>query len=513
VFDVNYATANPDDTSVPSEDMPQDDIYCPNCGYHITNGPIRDRLGMPQNQYFRDAQGRQFRGPTEFPGGTQPQPVRYGDRILVLKYAFLLSPPRRWDVVVFKAPDAPDKYHYTQNYIKRLVGEPGDTLMVLDGETYLLDEQNNWQVQRRPRDVQEALWRVVNNNDYYPQGLPRSDRAKPWVQPWKTSSGESGWNLGHNASDGRVFHFSGTNEESIRYDALANPATQTTNDYLVYDVPEDQRRIGGENEAGSDSSRNWVSDLKLSALYQRGSGSGSLKMRLSKRDHEFTAEVSADSVTLWHHHPDGTTTADGGPVKLADQGIKPDGPLWLEFMNVNYQVTLRINGKDVLQTTPAEYSPDVDELLKEFHGLASPPTRDGPEISIAAADQTCSLAHVSLWRDIYYTNKNTDARLYWAMPDNPVKLHRRGEPRTDGQGTYDDDEYFVMGDNSLISGDARYWTEPIQLPDEDLDVESGRVPGRFMLGKAFFVYWPAGYRPVAGWPALVPDFGDMRFIH
>ena len=36
---------------------------------------------------------------------------------------------------------------------------------------------------------------------------------------------------------------------------------------------------------------------------------------------------------------------------------------------------------------------------------------------------------------------------------------------------------------------------PVKLPWEDLDVESGRVPGRFLLGKAFFVYWPAGYRP------------------
>jgi hypothetical protein len=34
-----------------------------------------------------------------------------------------------------------------------------------------------------------------------------------------------------------------------------------------------------------------------------------------------------------------------------------------------------------------------------------------------------------------------------------------------------------------------------------------------MIGKAFFVYWPAGYRPINSAPALVPNFGDMRFIH
>ena len=75
------------------------------------------------------------------------------------------------------------------------------------------------------------------------------------------------------------------------------------------------------------------------------------------------------------------------------------------------------------------------------------------------------------------------------------------------------DEYFVLGDNTVISKDARYWTDPIKLPAEDLDVGAGRVPGRFMLGKAFFVYWPAGHRPAPGLPGLVTNFGDMRFIH
>jgi hypothetical protein len=70
-----------------------------------------------------------------------------------------------------------------------------------------------------------------------------------------------------------------------------------------------------------------------------------------------------------------------------------------------------------------------------------------------------------------------------------------------------------MGDNAIISGDARYWSNPIELPDEDLSAQAGRVPARFMLGKAIFVYWPAGYRPMPRLPGIIPNFGDMRFIH
>ena len=70
----------------------------------------------------------------------------------------------------------------------------------------------------------------------------------------------------------------------------------------------------------------------------------------------------------------------------------------------------------------------------------------------------------------------------------------------------------MTGDNSPSSYDARYWRHPVHLPGEDLDVKSGRVPGRFLLGRAFFVYWPAGFRPAPVLPGIVPNFGDMRFI-
>ncbi len=104
-----------------------------------------------------------------------------------------------------------------------------------------------------------------------------------------------------------------------------------------------------------------------------------------------------------------------------------------------------------------------------------------------------------LSRDIYYLS-HLRGDVFWATTQKITHL-KSGE-------------YFVMGDNSFNSSDARYWSDPINLPSEGLvDTESGRVPEQFMLGKAFFVYWPAGYRLPIPWPvSAIPDFGEMRFI-
>lgn len=48
--------------------------------------------------------------------------------IITLKF----GNPKQGDVIVFKAPDNPEK-----DYIKRVIGVPGDTVMVKDGDVYV----------------------------------------------------------------------------------------------------------------------------------------------------------------------------------------------------------------------------------------------------------------------------------------------------------------------------------------------------------------------------------------
>jgi signal peptidase I len=81
-----------------------------------------------------------------------------GDRILVQKYIYQFIEPETWDVVVFKNPTDP-----TTNFIKRLVGRPGETVYITDGDVYI-----DGKIQRKPDDVQDALWLEAYNIDYEP---------------------------------------------------------------------------------------------------------------------------------------------------------------------------------------------------------------------------------------------------------------------------------------------------------------------------------------------------------
>ena len=461
-FDTNYSSDRHDadgNPIIPNRSGPRNehDVKCPNCGFEVPPSQARN------------------------------VPVHYGDRILVLKYLYLFQDPQRWDVVVFKSPHDPK---YQQNYIKRMVGRPNESVLILDGDIYVgppgATSLDQFEIQTKPKHVQDALWRVIYDNDYHPRGLTRGQR--PWRQPWTVRNG-SGWNLDDDGSGGaaqRVFAFdNATGGGTIFFDREAIPSTHAFSDWLAYDV-EDEGRLGYIPSVAG--------DLRVKLDYLRTAGGGPLRVRLGKMNDTFIAELTPYGAKLFRK------AGDGAERELSSKEVAfGNGPLRIEFENVDHRVTLRVNGDVLLETTPQQYAPDARQLLEQFRSRQSPPL---PGVEISAQQQTSQISHLSLWRDVYYLNGGTRGGRMWASPlDFPSNVIHLGP-----------DEYFVLGDNSLASLDARMWTKDIDLPD--LHVESGRVPDRFMLGKAFFVYWPAGYKPLASeaMPALTPNFGDMRFI-
>lgn len=70
--------------------------------------------------------------PFEVDGSSMEPSFFSGDRVLLSKISYHLSSPRRGDVVVFHYPADP-----TRDFIKRVIGLPGDTVQVHNGYVYV----------------------------------------------------------------------------------------------------------------------------------------------------------------------------------------------------------------------------------------------------------------------------------------------------------------------------------------------------------------------------------------
>lgn len=62
--------------------------------------------------------------------------VNVGDRLIGLRIPYYFTDPERGDVVIFKAPEATGE-DAGQLYIKRVIGLPGETIVIKEGVAYL----------------------------------------------------------------------------------------------------------------------------------------------------------------------------------------------------------------------------------------------------------------------------------------------------------------------------------------------------------------------------------------
>ncbi len=66
------------------------------------------------------------------PTGSMENTVPVGSRIIGFRLYYLFEEPQRGDIVIFKFPDDEKK-----DYLKRIIGLPGDTVDIVDGKVYI----------------------------------------------------------------------------------------------------------------------------------------------------------------------------------------------------------------------------------------------------------------------------------------------------------------------------------------------------------------------------------------
>ncbi|MBF8250055.1 MAG: signal peptidase signal peptidase [Candidatus Levybacteria bacterium] len=116
--------------------------------------------------------------------------------ILTNIIALRVNKPKQGDVIVFKAPNDPEK-----DYIKRVIGVPGDTVMVKNGDVYVNEIPLNQSLYLEPpmrtyggSFLKEGVSVTVPADGYFVMGDNRSGSSdsREWgFVPLKSIIGES----------------------------------------------------------------------------------------------------------------------------------------------------------------------------------------------------------------------------------------------------------------------------------------------------------------------------------
>lgn len=107
---------------------------------------------------------------TNMVGISMENTLKDGDSIIINKFAYRISEPKRFDVIVFKQSGREHNYYN----IKRIIGLPGETIQLKDGEIYIdgnmvkdvvnAEAMNNYGLAQEPVKLEKNEYFVLGDN-------------------------------------------------------------------------------------------------------------------------------------------------------------------------------------------------------------------------------------------------------------------------------------------------------------------------------------------------------------
>jgi len=428
--------------------------------------------------------------------------------------------PKRFDVVVFQYNSAwagSNEQAQDINYIKRLIGLPGDQIVVSGGDLFLRKNGKDeilrkWKI--RP-SMQETVWYPISKA-WSPlvHELPKPDNpdcaeiqreAETLRFPWKGAEpGTPGATLAKRALqlDGTApvtltYAFPATNvylkqgrwpfqhvgcpaahlpgvetEEGV---VFRNPASVSenmtayvTNTWEGVQCP-DCKELMFPLSPNRPAEGPWlragpakffyggdcvVGDLKLDVAIDV-EAAGGLEMEIGSDLHRALWRIPATAAS---------SPPQPGAHEVRIPGAAPElspGKHTLSLAYVDATVIAVFDGRQI----------DCQELEVSPLGRAAAEMKSVVRLSLSGLKGT--LTRLDLWRDLYYPSM-----IRGSLPSERARKGGSGIDRETGDyisRRLQDGEYWMMGDNSPSSSDSRVW---------------GVVPKERLVGRASFVWWP-----------------------
>jgi signal peptidase I len=310
------------------------------------------------------------------------------DRILVDKLSYHFRDPERFEVVIFKYP-----LNRAQNFVKRLVGMPGDHLKIENGDLWQrASESEPWKVLRRPANVMKDQWKPID------VGTPASGVH------WRSDDGRklTSRDLDVAGETGLTFAAHGDGSIQANY----------THGYPIA-MQEAMRRQPRRRSYEQHD----VGDLRVTGRVTARPELRALVIEISESGHRYRFEIAGPAGgeesrvrAVW------ADPQAFRPLDVGVPGVRLAAGRAVEFaaQNLDDELALSIDGERVAAVETLPVNPVASAVRIELSGGGA------------------ALADLQVWRDIHYTTDGTS----WRVPDG---------------------NYFMLGDNTQDSSDSRAW--------------------------------------------------------